>query len=169
MDWLVGRIHAWADYASVSGVVISLIGFGGTIFGLLRTRAASKQVETAVSSLRETLSAKSAADELTRVIHDIEELRHLHRVAAWDILPPRYAYIRRSVLAIKQKYSAMTRNQKSALQIVAQQFSSIEEIVELSLSARQPPDDVPGLNRIVSEQGDKLSAILTTLRDKIGV
>ena len=103
------------------------------------------------------------------VLHDFEVFRHLHRLAAWDILPPRYAYIRRSVLAIKQKYSAMTRSQKSTLQIVAQQFSSMEEIVELSLSTRQPPDDVAGLNRTLSEQGDKLNAILTVIQGKIGV
>jgi cell division protein FtsX len=169
VEWLIARVHAWADYASVSGVVISLIGFGGTMFGLFRARSAARQVETAVSSLRENLSAKTAADELARVLHDIEELRSLHRFAAWDILPPRYAFIRRSILAIKHRYPSMTRLQKSALQGIAQQFSAIEDTVERAVNAKQLPDNVSELNRTVSEQGDRLSAIHSAVQGKIGV
>lgn len=168
MELFSRQVHNWADYASVLGVVISIVGFAGTIVSLIRSRSASQRVAVAVGEVRQKLEAQAAVADLTRALHDVDELRELHRSGAWEVLPSRYAHLRRAVLAIKLGHTTLTRPQKAALQGIMQQFTTIEEIVERSLDRKRPPDDIPELNRVAAEQGDKLSAILVAVQQTIG-
>jgi hypothetical protein len=72
------------------------------------------------------------------------------------------------LLAFKATYPSLSRSQRSLVQGIIQQFNNIEEIVEAALASKGLPPDVPALNKVAAEQGDKLNAILVAVQQTIG-
>lgn len=158
----------WGDGASVLGVAISIIGFLFTIMGLARAKSASKQVGQAVQAVRRELSLQGAAVDLATLMSDIEEIKLLHRFGAWDAMPIRYSAIRRRLFLVKGSVPNLTKSQKASIQGAIQQFSEIEEIVEAALAKKETPKDIAGLNKLASQQSDKLTSILVAVQQEIG-
>lgn len=157
----------WGDAASVLGVAISIIGFAFTIIGLARSKSASKQVEKAVGAVRHQISLQGAAVDLPALMSEIDEIKTLHRLGAWDAMPMRYSAIRRRLFSLKTLPN-LTTEQLSSIQGVIQQFGEIEGIVEVALAKKKPPKDVAALNKVASEQSDRLTAILVAVQQEIG-
>jgi hypothetical protein len=158
----------WGDAASVIGVLISLIGFAITIIGLARSKSAAKQVAVAVADVRQKLWLHNVAVDLAVLMSDIEETKLLHRIGAWDAMPIRYASIRRRLFVIKGNTQSLSKTQKAAIQGVIEQFKVIEEVVETALAAKQSPDNVAALNKLATEQSDRLTAVLVAIQQAIG-
>ena len=157
-------VNKLADLASVLGLIVTTAGFIITIIMLRRSKRAAEQTRTAVAEVRQRLAIRAAILDLNRVISDVEELKPLHRAAAWEVLPGRYSSLRRQLLAVKGLYPKLSKAQKTTIQGVIQQFSGIEQIVETALAANESPPDIVGLNRIAAEQGDKLNAVLIAIQ-----
>jgi hypothetical protein len=154
----------WGDGASVAGVLISVIGFAATIIGLARSKSAAKRVADAVAEVRQRLSLRNVADDLAVLMSDIEEIKLLHRLGAWDTMPIRYASIRRRLFSVKEGAPSLTKAQRASIQGVIQQFKEIGEIVEVALAAKEAPQDVATLNRMATEQSDRLTAVLVAVQ-----
>jgi hypothetical protein len=165
---VIDAIHEWADLASILGLFASLIGFCITIVGVFKLKNAAVAASQAVSEVRKKLTAQTAVFDLNRIMADVEELKPLHRLGVWEVLPARYAAVRKQLLALKLTYPGLSKAQKSSIQGVIQQFATIEGIVENALAGGTLPADVPVLNKIAAEQGDKLNAILITVQTTIG-
>lgn len=161
-------VHRWADLASVLGLLASLVGFTITIIAVLKSKSAAEQARNAASETRQKLATQAAVVDLSRIIADVEHLKPLHRIGAWELLPSRYVSLRRQLLTVKHLYPTLSRSQRSSIQGIIQQFSNIEEIVEASLASKTLPPDVLALNKIAAEQGDKLNAILVAVQQTIG-
>jgi hypothetical protein len=136
----------WGDAASILGVLISLIGFLITIIALIRSKSAARRVGEAVGAVRQQLSLRSVAVDLTALMSDIEEIKLLHRFGAWDAMPIRYAAIRKRLFLVKGNTPDLTRSQKASIQGVIEQFRLIEETVETALASKEAPKDVAALN-----------------------
>jgi hypothetical protein len=158
----------WGDIASVAGVLISIIGFGFTLFGLARSKSAAKQVESAVADVRQRFFLKSVAVDLDTLMSDIEEIKQLHRFGTWAAMPSRYFSIRKRLLLLKGNTPTLSKSQKASIQGCVEQFKEIAEIVEVALATKETPKDVAALNRIATEQSDKLTAVLVTVQQAIG-
>jgi hypothetical protein len=158
----------WGDAASVIGVLISIIGFAITIIGLTRSKSAAKQVAVAVADVRQKLSLHNIAVDLAVLMSDIEETKLLHRIGAWDAMPIRYASIRKRLFVIKGNTQSLTKAQKASIQGVIEQFKAIEEVVETALAAKEAPTNVAALNRLATEQSDRLTAVLVAIQQAIG-
>lgn len=171
MQTVLSKIHDgnWGDAASVVGVFISLIGFAITIVGLARSKSAARQVGAAVAAVRQQLSRQSVAVDLASLMNDIEEIKLLHRFGAWDAMPIRYSAIRKRLFLVKGSTPVLTKNQKASIQGVIEQFRTIEETVEEALASKEPPKDVASLNKVATEQSDKLTAVLVAVQQAIGV
>jgi hypothetical protein len=154
----------WGDFASVFGVLISLVGFALTIIGLARSKSATERAALAVAQVRERLSIHALSTDLNALMIDIEEIKLLHRFGAWDAMPIRYSAIRRKLFSVKGSIPTLTKSHKSSIQGVIEQFRAIEEIVEAALANKSTPNDVASLNRIATEQSDKLTAVLVAIQ-----
>jgi|SRR5579871_1160903 len=157
----------WADVASVGGVALSAVGFIITILKIRRSQTSAEAAAKAASDVRERLTIASSINDLTQLMNELEELKPLHRAAAWGILPSRYTNLRRQLLAVKEMYPNLSRKQRSDLQGIITQFRTIEEVVERSLPTGSSPLDAPSLNRFAAEQSDKLHAILVSVQQSI--
>ena len=168
LKWIADAVHAFADYASTLGIVVSIVGFAITIVNVVRSKNAAQKVATAISEVRQSLTLQVAVSDLSRIMSDVDDLKTFHRSGAWDALPPRYDSVRRQLLAVKMSYPNLSKSQRSTIQGIIGQFTSIGQVVEEALAARKAPDDIASLNNLVTEQGDKLNVILVAVQKNIG-
>ena len=170
MDWFLRAFHEerWGDLASVVGFFVTLVGFAVTALQIAIAKRASVLVAERVSEVRQKISQQGLAIDLTALMSDIEEIKALHRIGAWDAMPSRYTSIRKRLVSVKSNTQSLTRSQKTTIQGAIGQFRDIEEIVEAALASKHAPDDVASLNKIASAQSDKLSAVLTAVQQQIG-
>ena len=170
MQTFLQTVHErnWGDFASILGVIISLVGFAVTIAGLARSKSAAQKTAAAVTDLRQKLALQNVALDLATLISDIEEIKLLHRYGAWDAMPMRYSAVRKKLFSVKSGTSVLTKPQKSSIQNALQQFKSIAELVERFSAEKLNPPDVSSLNKLVTEQSDKLMTVLVGLQKEIG-
>ena len=98
----------------------------------------------------------------------MNEIKRLHRVEAWVILPDRYAALRNMLLSIRSMNPDLREEYRTVIQNALQQFSDIEKAVERSLVSNKPLNRAR-LNAIVSVQVDRLIEILEEIKRDIGV
>jgi hypothetical protein len=136
----------WGDIASVVGVLISLIGFGITIWGVLRSKNAAQRAEEAAKDVRQSLLKVDTVMELSAATTIMEEIKRLHRASAWVVLLDRYSTLRRLLISIKSANPQLADEHLSALQSAVQHFTDIERKVERSITAGNNPPNVASLN-----------------------
>lgn len=157
------------DWASIVGVIIAIVGFIVTIFKIRRLKSTGEKVRDAVKKVREDVLRVKTVAEFTAALSVMDEIKRLHREQAWQILPDRYAHLRKALITIKTSYSDFEEEHKRALQGAIQIFSGIEKQVENALAKDLGSSlDVPKLNRLVSEKIDSLQEVLIKIQDKIG-
>lgn len=77
---------------------------------------AAKQVAAAVADVREKLALKNLAAEVSKLMSDIEEVKALHRIGAWQAMPNRYASLRFRLHSLKG--ARVFRAQEASIQSV---------------------------------------------------
>jgi ribosomal protein S13 len=159
----------WGDIASVVGVFVSVIGFCITIWGVLRSKSAAQKAKEEVLKVRESISNMDTVMEFSAAVTVMDEIKRLHRAAAWAILPDRYSALKRLLISIKANNSDLSDEHKTALQSAIQNFTDIEKRVERTLSSEAEVPSVPALNAIVSTQLDRLFEVLASIRQVQGV
>jgi hypothetical protein len=97
----------------------------------------------------------------------MNEIKRLHRVEAWAILPDRYAALRNMLISIRSMNPSLREEYRIAIQNALQQFSDIEKAVERSLVSNKQLNRAR-LNAIVTTQVDKLIEILEEIKRDIG-
>ena len=157
----------WDSAASVLGVFISILGFALTLIQVARSKNAAERAEEAVADARKDLALQSVAIDLTTLTADIEEMKQLHRLGYWKVMPIRYGAVRRKLIGIRANAQTLTRAQKSSILGIIEQFKDIEQVVEEAITSDQPPTDVAGLNKLASEQVDKLTEVLVAVQQEI--
>ena len=154
----------WGDTASMFGLTLALIGIGITIFGVWRSKRAAVQARVAVESAVEQMAKFDVVAELNATLAVIEEVKRLQRVQAWQILPDRYAEIRRRLVSVKNSGSDVTDAYRESIQGSVEKLSRSERRVEQALAKGGTPPDPAKLNAILSAQFDVLHAVLLQMR-----
>lgn len=154
----------FGDGASVLGVLISLIGFAITLDSLARSKRTAEKVAEAVKEVRQRLTLQNTAGDLETLMKDIQEIKSLHRLGAWDALPIRYTSIRHGLVLIKSA-PMLTELQRASVQGIIEQFKTIDGIVEKALASGKPPKNVVLLNQIAADQSDKLTQLLISVKN----
>jgi hypothetical protein len=156
------------DWASVLGVIIVAIGFLITIIKVLRLKSTAEAVQEGIIKVREDVLRVETVAEFSAALSVMDEIKRLHRQQAWQILPDRYAHLRKSLITIKTSYSGLEEEHKIALQSAIQIFNGIEKQVEDALTKNLVSLDVPKLNRLISKHIDSLQEVLIKIQGKIG-
>lgn len=154
----------WGNVSSIGGVLVSLIGFGLTIRNVLQSKKAAVEAKQAAENARSEIHRTDAIIVLAEAATAMEEIKRLQRQKAWAILPDRYSALRNALTAIRTSQTQLTEQQKSSLLGAIEQFRSIENRIDRSLVDDQINANMPALNKIVSQQIDKITEILTCLR-----
>lgn len=156
------------DYASIVGLLITIVGFIYTLINVIKTRRASINAEKIALQVRADISKLDTVSLISTVISVMDEIKRLHRQGAWEILPERYSSIKKSLISIKSTYPELPLEHKKIIQSAISNFSSIEKQVETAIYQKTIPCDVDKLNILISRQVDKLQEIFIDVKNKIG-
>lgn len=148
---LLDTTYKLGDLAGLLSLIVAVVGFAITIYQTVRSRHASEQVRDHVLQL-------SATHGLGGAIRELGDIRRLHRISVWEIMPDRYTSVRLQLLAIKRGTPGLTTDQQSEIQAAVQQIAIIERDVERAMTRRTTPD-VDKLNFVVSKQIDRLAVL----------
>jgi hypothetical protein len=157
-----------ADATSIVGFGVTIVGFLVTIWNVRRSRAASVEARLAVTRVQATLARVDAVADVAAAVSTMEEIKRLQRELAWQVLPDRYAALRKHLITIKASFKKLSDRQKTTIQNAIQHFASIEDMLERTASEDMARKDVAKLNKIVSSQIDTLHEVLTQIRTSAG-
>ena len=162
LDWLA-RHHVGVA-ASVLGLLVSLGGFAFTIVAVLRSKRASEAAAVAVLGVKERISKFDVSTALSETLAAMREVKRLHRLNTWELLPERYDSLRRSLVKIRAAEKALTDPQRRTLQSAIQHFASMEKQVEKFNASGKASPSIHRLNSVVTSQQDSLTELMSKLR-----
>ena len=153
------------DLASLLALLITIIGFAVALWRIRKSETASEQARRAAESVREQILQMNAFQGVGGAIRILEDIRRLHRLDAWPVLPDRCTSLKQELLAIKGRTPMLTDDQRSTIQGVIQQVSLIERKAEDAIGGDKPA--VNRINYIVTKQIDELASLLVELQNEI--
>ncbi len=157
------------DFASILGLIISLFGFGVTIFAVFRSKEAAERAAAVVETVRKDLRKSETVADFASALAVMAEIKRLHRQHSLQLLPDRYSSLRKSLISIRSSNPILTDSDKKIIQSSITQFSSIELRIDEHLLKNASTDlNFSKINGIVSKQIDKIQEVLIRLRTEIG-
>jgi hypothetical protein len=150
-------------------LLVSFFGFGFTIWGVLRSKAAAEAAKTAALQTQKDLKHLDTIMDFSTAITIMEEIKRHHRSGNWQILPDRYSALRQKLISIKSNHADISEIHALALQSAIQDFSDMEKDVERALMRNVKPTKVSRFNEIVSNQIDALNVVLIDIKNQMEV
>jgi|SRR4051812_38574934 hypothetical protein len=151
------------DLSGILGVLVSIIGFGVTLTGVLKSKRAAQRAEEASRQTRDSIRLLDAVVDFSSAIAILEEIKRAHRQQQWSVLPDRYAAIRKLLIALRATNSDLSDVQKAAIQTALANLTYVERAVERGLV--NPASLKPTrFNAAISTDIDNLQAILVELK-----
>jgi hypothetical protein len=165
LDWFT--LADVANWASIVGIFITLVGFGFTIRNTLKSKTAAERAELAARQTRESIHLFETVVDFSAAISVLEEIKRLHRLEQWILLPDRYTALRRHLISIRASAPGLTDAHAVALQTALTNVQSIERAVE---RAHRNPDSLNAakFNAALSVDLDNLITALTELKARGG-
>ena len=164
-SWIVTK-HL-GDWASVLGVLIALVGFGITIYNVVRSRKSSDRAETAANQALQSVRYIDTVQNLSKAISIMEEIQRLNRAKEWKVLLDRHLNFRSILIEVKGAADSLGDGHLASIQSGILQSRLISHKIESALGKDAEPKDVALMNRVLSEQTEKLGAILVDIKMSI--
>lgn len=170
VDWLFRTVGDYrvGDFASIIGLLVTLIAFVVTLWNVLRSKRAAEKAEQAVQQMRQVLTETNTIGEFSTAVGIMDEIRRLHRAGAWAVLPDRYSTLKRCLIGIRASNPAISDPHKTKIQGAIAHFTGMEQKIEQVLANNSAPPNVARLNKVVSAQLDSLAEVLVEIREQIG-
>ena len=160
-----GRV---ADWASVVGLFVALIGFIITIVNVHKSKSAVERTNEAVTKLREDSRRVSLASDCSMAISIMDQIKALHRQGEWRLLPDKYSALRKVLIAVKAFDSDLNDSHRSTVQGAILIFRGMERKIETVINDEGHKMDVVRVNTVISDQVDLLQELLIEIKDRIG-
>ncbi|MGD9616871.1 MAG: hypothetical protein AB7H90_17305 [Alphaproteobacteria bacterium] len=161
MQWIVeNRI---GDLASIAGVFITIVGFLVTLWNVWRSRSAAERAEMAANEARRMIRSYETVAEFSSAITLMEEIKRLHRSRQLEMLPDRYAALRKALIGVRRLAPSIRDSQDVILQTAITTLATIEDTIEKSIHGGSLPD-YARLNRLLSRDIDALHGVLIDIK-----
>lgn len=154
------------DTVGILGLLVSLAGFGETLYQVKRSRTAAEQSRIAAEQARDRVLELNALNGLDAAIVVLQDIRRLHRMKAWEALPDRYTSLMIDLRAIRTRTPTLSREHRREIQAVVTQLTTLEDEVERIMS-RKGGSEVASMNLTVTQQINRLSDVLVELQKKM--
>jgi hypothetical protein len=133
-----------------------------------QAKTAATAATEAVSHVRFRVEQTNTVSDLKSIINGLKELKNLQRSDIRSDLPNRYNDVRLMTLALDTATQVLTDEHRETLLSVTAQFSILEDQAERHIAGYLQRLNRAKMNKIVSEQMDKLTKILAEVESKIG-
>jgi hypothetical protein len=162
-------VSQYADWASLIGLVISLIGFASAIIGIWKTKSAAEQAKVAAERTNENFQTLDTVSNVSRAITILEELKRLHRTQAWDLCIDRYNEVRNLLIALRSSGTIGEERSISRLQGAIQRMLDLEKQVGAAMANENEAPQIERINEQMSMMSGTLVEIRTELHKRVGV
>lgn len=142
---------------------MTLIGFGATLFGVFRSFSAAKGAQRAAHEALRAVRRLDTILDVSSAIALMEEIKRLHRQKAWQILPDKYASLRKILNAVKASGLQLTDEQSSTVQNAITNLRTMERKVETALADNSQLTHVK-FNAAISDDIDRLIVVITQIK-----
>jgi hypothetical protein len=160
--------NRWANVGEFVGLALTLVGFIATLFGVFKSKSAAERAATAAAATRASLIHANSVADMASTLAAMAEIKTLHRVEAWAILPDRYSTLRQRLSRLRSSGSIDSDEGRAIIQGAIDQFAQFEQKVELALAQKKAPPNPAKLNQLVATQVDRLEPLLQDLQRRIG-
>ena len=154
----------FGNVSSLLGLLVSLVGFVLTLWNVSKSRKAAEEARQSADNARSEIRRTDTMIDLAAAGTAMEEIKRLQRQSAWALLPDRYSALHTALTAIRSSRTLLSEEHKALLLGAIQQFRAIEHKIDRALASGKTDTDMPGLNKVVSQQMDKVTEILACLR-----
>ena len=155
------------DIASILGLMLAIGGFIVTIIKINSSKSQINFTSQAVKAVEEQIRSMNNFSDFATAISTIDEIKRLHRVGAWQILPERYSSLRKLIISLKVSSNDLTDDQRSDLQSAIGVLSDLESKVEKGIRKNELQTlNTITLNKVMSDQVDKLHEMLVDIKSK---
>lgn len=168
---MFGALTTWlretgiSDAAAVADLVISLIGFGATLYAVFKSKSAAERAARAAKAARDSIRMFETIVDFSAGIAILDEIKRLHRLDdAKHLLPERYALVRKLLIQLRHADVEMTNDQNSVVQNALANVREIEKQIDRSLRTANSSLKPSKFNSIISNDIDGLLAVLTQLK-----
>ncbi|WP_438868397.1 hypothetical protein [Pseudomonas sp. L1(2025)] len=162
------QTYRLADYASLLGLLASIVGFGITIRTVLTSRAASALAMAAVENMRADLRRGDTVADFATALAIMEEIKRLHRSHSLAYLPDRYSHLRKFLVSIRSSNPLLTDIERQDIQGAIAQFVMLEKYIEKAIDTGEKI--LPSkMNRLVSKHEDIIQGLLIRVKGQIGL
>lgn len=154
----------WGDVASVSGLLVALIGFALTIWKSWTAATAAAEAWEAAKSARDQIHSFDLLQHLAKLLQIMEEIKRLHRLEAWAILPDRYSVARQlAIIAKKSSFEFDEEHHSSFSSLIAQLTAMETKVERVNMREIQPPSR-EAYNEILRRHSDELTELIADVR-----
>jgi hypothetical protein len=154
VTWLAQN---WGNVASILGVAL-------TVWFAWRAKGAAEEARDAAKAARDKILAFDAVAALSSALTTMDEIKELHRLAAWDLALRRYAILRKRLVAIEHS-GMVPSSQRAKLVVARQDLRDIEgDVEEARAKAGNEQLYVAGFNKKLSDRIDALIGIMTMIK-----
>ena len=145
-----------------------MVGFAITIATVIKSRKSADAATEAANRVRSDLRKFKTVADFASALAVMEEIKRLHRANAVELLPDRYASLRKSLIGSRTSNPLLAEADQIVIQAAISQFAALERQIDRELSARTTGLNFPKMNSAVSLQIDSLQDLLVRIRATIG-
>lgn len=159
-----------AEWASISGLVISFFGFAVTILNVVRSRDAATRAEEAAERAIRAITGIEIVDGLADAIRLLDEIQRLNRLGEWLLVLDRHRAFRNIVGDLKANDSISKYKNIGRLQSAFQHSCTMSNTIELFLDGGGTAQsvNVAQMNKVLSKQSEHLGALMVEIRTAVG-
>lgn len=161
-------IDSFADFCSVTGIFVSVVGLLVVWREARAAKSAAEEAADAADEMRAELNQFDMVKSLSETLAAFDEVKTLQRYGVWELLPANYSAIKKALLSAKRNAPNLTQSHRRKLQSAIQTCSSIEDTIEEGLALNQPPNNVPALNKALSSHIMDVHEVLLHVRGQVG-
>jgi hypothetical protein len=155
----------WANRATVAGLLLSVFGFGFTIWGILRTKKAAERAVEAANQTKEKILKQGTLANFSSAIAMMEEIIRVQRKKEWGVSLDRYSELRRVLVELRDGSGGLTQEHQIVIQGTVEQFKTIEKQIDRHVSSGKPEPDIAKINGVVTNQIMKVHGIAINLKN----
>ena len=154
------------NFASVAGLLVSLVGFYLTIKNVTTAKRAARSAELAANSAKQSILRSGAIAKFSGAIGLMEDIKRLQRKKDWSTVLDRCAELRRVLVELQNEATELAESERAILGGVMSQIDLIEARVEKAFADEKAAPNVVKISTILSEQIVKVHELSTKLRIK---
>ena len=156
----VNTISIVADWFSIIGLPLSLIGLGLTLFQSIRSRSAAEIARKAAEKAERSLKQSGNVVAITELLSNMQDIKRIHRNKSWAEALSAYSEAMLAVSTLRSSLQNTPSGYENLMQSISTRLVSMEKQVENYISTGNKEPDGAKLNNSITPLTNRLRELL---------